>query len=463
MQKEQQSQMRDVQLSPNEIFMSYISSILQDLDADKTNSFSINQMVENVIGTEYKILNKHEQYKFLTSKKISTSYLKYKGSIEFASAIDKYLEDYKNKILAKPIIINGVNVMDASDTLSYFNEDGVNFETMIEHGLKKLTLAITYNFEINKSVLDKINSSDIDLMKKFDARRKVESGKTDYIKKQFNTKINVMKMYYEFIENIDKYTNYSEADILAKHTLANLKSKKIAHDDLGAILYILFKTTTLPFYNNLKCVIIDEAQDLSELMFVALREIFASANFGIFGDVAQGIYSYQSIDDWSQVLNILQDAEMLYLKRSYRTSIEIMTEANKCLTRLGVPPANNVVRHGDEVERIADNSVETFKNVISKCNSQFSHTAIICKDDAELEQAKAKLQDLNLAVIDEHNYTYDDSTNLLLSVQTAKGLEFDSVIIYNESSYTASPLDLKLLYVAETRALHKLVLLGAKQ
>ena len=57
-------------ISPNEIFMSYISSILVDLEADKSNSFSLNKVFEFAVGNEYKILNKHDQYEKLKLKKI---------------------------------------------------------------------------------------------------------------------------------------------------------------------------------------------------------------------------------------------------------------------------------------------------------------------------------------------------------------------------------------------------------
>ena len=40
----------------------------------------------------------------------------------------------------------------------------------------------------------------------------------------------------------------------------------------------------------------------------------------------------------------------------------------------------------------------------------------------------------------------------------SKGLEFDSVILYNanDASYTNTNIDMKLLYVAITRAMHEL-------
>ena len=69
---------------------------------------------------------------------------------------------------------------------------------------------------------------------------------------------------------------------------------------------------------------------------------------------------------------------------------------------------------------------------------------------------------MNLSVLDESNLSYGSNSKMLLTVQTAKGLEFDSVIIYNRDNYSDDMLDLRLLYVAETRTLHKLIICGDK-
>ena len=238
----------------------------------------------------------------------------------------------------------------------------------------------------------------------------------------------------------------------------NLKNKKLSHDDLACILYILYKTQQTPYYNSMKCVLIDEAQDLSELMFIALRGVFCNATFGVFGDIAQGIYSYQSIDEWNQVQNIFDNTQLLYLKRSYRTSIEIMEEANKILVSLGIQPAQNIIRHGDPVEIINNNSIDTIKSIIEKNSDKYAHIAVICSDDNELNFAQEELKTLNLTVIKENNSSYDNHKNILLTTQTAKGLEFDCVIIYNRNSYKNDTMGLRMLYVAETRALHKLII-----
>jgi DNA helicase-2/ATP-dependent DNA helicase PcrA len=325
----------------------------------------------------------------------------------------------------------------------------------------KLARAIAYDEKLKKIIETNLNNPDISIHKKFEIRRKCESANSGYLKKTYNTTINLMNMYKEFITNIDKYSDHKDIATLKKYTLENLRAKRITHDDLACILYLLYKTQPAPYYNSMKCVLIDEAQDLSELMYMALRGVFNNATFGIFGDIAQGIYAYQSIDSWRQVLDILDEPEMLYLKKCYRTSIEIMEEANKTLALLGTPPAQNVLRHGEPVDNIDGNSIVDIDRAIRYCNEQYSHTAIICKDDAELKGAQDELAELNLVVIDEHNISYDNNQNVLLTVQTAKGLEFDSVIIYNKGGFREdSVVDLRLLYVAQTRALHKLIQCG---
>ena len=444
-------------ISPNEIFTSYISSILVDLDADKANSYPLNKIFESMLPTNYKILQKHTQYANLIKNNIDTDYLSYKNGMEFKNILDKFIDDYKKTIFYKPLIVDGMEVLDKDTAYSYFSEKiNTNLEDFTLKACKKLTLALTYEDRIKKVAFANINATDLPLQKKLSAKRKVESNNIGYIKKNYNLKVNIVKLYTDLITNLEKYSNYSKIETLKKETLKNLKKSVIAYDDLAPILYLISNLIDTPYYYSIKNIFIDEAQDMSTLMYVGLRKLFRNATFAIFGDIAQGIYGYQSITRWDDILNIIGDTKMLYLNRSYRTSIEIMEDANKTLTKLNEKPANNVVRHGEPVEYISSNSVSTIKDILDKNANTYTHTAIICKNDSELEKASKALSTLNIAVLNENNISYDNNQNILLTVQTAKGLEFDAVVIYDESSYTESNLDLKLLYVAKTRALHKL-------
>ena len=59
-------------------------------------------------------------------------------------------------------------------------------------------------------------------------------------------------------------------------------------------------------------------------------------------------------------------------------------------------------------------------------------------------------------VLDEKQQEYEAGT-ILVPSNLAKGLEFDVVFVINvEERYCESELDIKLLYVAMTRTLHRL-------
>ena len=447
-------------ISPNDIFVSYISSILIDLDADKSNSYSFNTLIKNILGTEYTILNKSAQYNLLNKNKISTDYLAFKNSTEFSEIIEQFIKDYIINTFNKPFKINGVEILDGEDVTEYFlPKHDQPAMTTIQHGYQKLALALQYNQKLLNKAKEKLDKSNCEFNKRHTILKKLESGNFGYIKNAYKTNFDIIKMYIQLITNLHKYTDYTEIKTLQKYTLENLKNKKLAYDDLASLIYLNARINEYPYYNKLRCVFIDEAQDISALMFMGLRKLFSHASFSIFGDVAQGIYSYQAISNWNDVLPIIGECELLHLKKSYRTSIEIMQDANKTLAKLGCEKADNVVRHGEEVEYNKDNSLQSIKQQLETLNSKYANTAIICKNDEELEIAQEKLSSLNLIVLDENNINYGTAQNTILTVQTAKGLEFDSVIIYNERSFSDNnPNDLKLLYVAKTRALHKLII-----
>ena len=122
--------------------------------------------------------------------------------------------------------------------------------------------------------------------------------------------------------------------------------------------------------------------------------------------------------------------------------------------------ASNVVRHGEAVERRRGVPRDVVLQEIKEMREKgYKTIAVICKDKRELARASLLLSDCNLQILDEKNSNYDELQVVLLTVQTAKGLEFDGVIIFDEDSFDDSEkLDLKQLFVAKTRALHKLYL-----
>ena len=265
-------------ISPNEIFMSYISSILVDLEADKSNSFSINKVFEFAVGNEYKILNKHDQYEKLKSKKISTDYLSFKNSLEFANVIDRYVEDYIHNLFYKEIKAKTVKILEPEDFIKFYdNPYKNNVLNLAINGSRKLAFELMTNEDLKLKAFRKINQSDLSITKKYELKNLVESGNYGFIKANFNTNFKILNLYKEFITNVHKFTDYKEINILQTETLKNLKNKTFSYDDLGAVLYLYSKFMDIPYYEKIKCIFLDEAQDLSSVMYLSLRKLFKNA------------------------------------------------------------------------------------------------------------------------------------------------------------------------------------------
>ena len=297
-----------------------------------------------------------------------------------------------------------------------------------------------------------MQTSAISLKKKFDIEHKVQQGLIKELRAYFNKNIDIMALYCQFIKVCNNYSEDPLINELRAETLANLKNKTISEDDFGAILYLYSRIKNDKECEKICQVLIDEAQDISYLQFLALKNLFKYATFSIFGDVAQSLYEYQVISNWSEISDIFDDAMYIELRKSYRTTIEITANANEQLKNLGLADAENVIRHGEEVEYNNSNHNQIANDIQNEISTflqkGFVSVAIVCQNEEEVLQVKTMLSNTNLF-----------AQNLaIMTAMEIKGLEFEGVIIYNENSYDLSRLKQKQLYVAKTRALHKLII-----
>ena len=223
--------------------------------------------------------------------------------------------------------------------------------------------------------------------------------------------------------------------------------------------------------NNLKLehIVIDEAQDLGEFQFYNFKEIVKpNMSMTILGDISQGIYSYKGINNWNKLNQIVfnNKASIEYLKESYRTSMEIMNEANTIINKIvdneNIILAQPIERHGDKIEHwkidSEDSKISKIYEII-KTHLEAGHIniAVITKDFDESIELHKKLTnyEVDIKLISENLDKYTGGT-IIIPSYLSKGLEFDSVIISDSNKYSENILDTKLLYVACTRAMHTL-------
>ncbi len=451
-------------ISPNMIFKSYISSLLEELDADQVNSSSMEDIINVFINKEYRILNKHEMHDILEQKGENDDFLRFKGSEEFVQVIDKFIEDYEKEFSCQDFLVKGIKILDKSVLYDkYIHNKKSTIENSVFVWANAMDSFVKDNEEIEEHIKNLYVTDKISFNQKIEIERELQKSIKGKIFK-FYKKKSLMELYKKCINQIERYTDYKYSKILKKYTLDNLNKNIISYDDIGALIYLYTKVFNQNEFEDIKLVAIDEAQDLSFLTFKALKELFKQANFSIFGDMAQGIYGYQSINKWSEIASIYDSPKFLHLNKSYRTTIEITSFANETLKKMDYQLADNVIRHGEKVRQIETMQVKDMilQEIEQSKKKGFKSCAVICKDKNELYKANELLKGI-VKMQEENDSDYDDNQTVLLTLESAKGLEFDFVIIYDSGSYEDNLLDNKRYYVAQTRALHELVIINQKK
>jgi len=249
--------------------------------------------------------------------------------------------------------------------------------------------------------------------------------------------------------------------------LQSHRKEQWALEDLAALYYLQARLKGIPDEWKMRVVFIDEVQDYSLFQLAALKTGLDTDMFTMVGDLAQGIHSYRSLTAWEPVQGLFPRASFRTLQKSYRTTIEIMEVANEILAQMDeqLPLVEPVVRHGNVPSFIQAEQFDALKiKEIFDTIRQHGHRsiALICKTTVE---AIMMQNDLTAHQLPAQLLTENDSINqemlLVVPSHLAKGLEFDAVIVAAfHTPFYDTPIDRKLLYVALTRAMHELYLIG---
>ena len=463
-------------IGPNKFFINYISNVLPDLDAGNAVQLTIEELAKKFIDEDILFEDVTKNLSDIIDDGIEKEYLKFKNSMEYYRLLDNYLNNIEDGFVwAKGLVINNIQILSKEDIENvYKTVNGNSVSQKLEMTSKVIANRLKNNndvYEYIKNSMDTLcqNEKDVDkkrnlIKKEFDMLKDLTStGFEKQLKKLLNIdKVKVLKIYSDFIESLNNM------DELKKDTLQLLKKKICQNEDIAALLYIKYYLFGNEKFKKYRQVVVDEAQDFGKFTFYMLKLLISNATFSVFGDVTQGIYSYKSIDDFNEILeDVFKEAEYIKLKKSYRTSIEIMNEANKISKEIGLDEALPVIRSAGPVIKSKINKSDKENYIVNQVKKYkeagFKSIAIIYKNQKELVNMNKKLKENSIEseIIYKDQEKYDGGICLLTSY-LSKGLEFDVVIIadaQDEIYKYDNRLDMKLLYVSMTRALHKLELI----
>ncbi len=468
-------------IGPNKFFVNYISSVLPDLDVTGINQCDLFELSKNYIGEDFNINDDKEEISKVL-KGINDNISEFKTSMHMKNLIDNFVDEFENKLFPnKNFEVDGFDILSREYVKSVYQELNPRFHKSLKARVDKTLLILTkYIKDHQESYIQRLNQyidikyidekENLEMLRKKreKIREEIKSGCTSYLKtylKKINIKI--LPLYYDFIANI----NVNKDSLIEKLDFPELVKGNLNSNDLPAIMYMKYKIKGSNGYEKFKQVAIDEAQDYNDFTFYTLKKIFPNASFSIYGDLAQSLYSYRSIKKWESIMNstFKNNVELKILEKSYRTTIEIMREANKINKHLNLNLAQPVIRHGKEVKYIASQNESNINIIVEIIESLYEHKlktiAIISKTDNESQEIFNQLKTrITLVNINNNSQVYDGGICTITS-HLSKGLEFDAVIInnVNENSFNSDiDLDMKLLYVSMTRALHELYIIYNK-
>lgn len=421
-------------LSPNQIFTEYISNVLPELGEDNTLQTTFNDYLSSVI-TEFS------------------------GVESFMDFIGKYYSDGVDNV---PLIKYKQSDLIIKDIKLYI-DDYVNHARMIDDFIEN-KMYMVYKDDVNDLIHDRYNNLPFFERIETIAERYSEGNYKGSTKKKATYQKEIFAHSNFKKDYKDIYLNFFSSPFckirMNDKEIRNFKNSKIiGYEDALLFVYMKGLLEGFGYERNIRQVVIDEAQDYNLLQYLIISKIFRNSNFTILGDVNQTInpyYKYKSLDI---LANLFDKSKCISLNKTYRSSPEIIEFTNKILGLDHVC----AIRKTESVPLIHRNNETMLKNDIAYLRSKYKSVAIITRDN----KTAARLYDdlvsyFPISLLNGQSEEFNKEL-VVLPAYLAKGLEFDSVIVYSDKNSKYLKNEKNLLYVACTRAQHELIVYSSKK
>ena len=442
-------------ISPNSIFEQYISNVLPELGEDNVISSVFEDILSELLnGRKIQSRNDFLENLIVNSKykEISRNSIEFKTSSFFREILDQFLIDIPRQwIEFEDVYYEGKCVVSGQilkDKILGRPETplGIKLEQLEDYILEQI-------FGTGKG---RGHKEEKNLIKQ-EIQKFIKIDIVELYKILFSNEA----YFYSLLQNSNPSQNIKN---IWKYTKENLEADSLYYDDAIAIAYLYLKIYGTNKYKNIKQVVIDEAQDYYPLQYEIFNFLFSNAKFTILGDMKQTLAKKEDISFYEQIQKILnkKKSSLIMLDKSFRCTHEILNFSLKFIEQSSQIKSFN--RNGDSPKvYIADNSeifIDEIVKEIKLCQEKgFQSICLICKTEKNSTYLFNKIKHkLDIQLI-KNGSVSDLQGVFILPVYMSKGLEFDTVLICDADSQNYHDEDDKnLLYVACTRALHKLSL-----
>jgi DNA helicase II / ATP-dependent DNA helicase PcrA len=453
-------------LGPNSIFMEYISTVLPSLGEVGVKQHTFRDFAMELLNVQNIMEFKDYIEKILSGDGDFIQDVLYKNSEGYISELDSKIEELdKEYFRTQDVSFHGKIVVAKDEIDEMFNK---HYSSMALFRRSK---------RIRRVIFSRIKDERDNII------RRIQKEHNEYIGSlskaqcelegnnlEFNRRMKIKEVIREVLNAKEALKWLDNPDVISIYNRLN-GGRELTVDDLAPMLYLKIKLEGIKLKNEIKHVVIDEAQDYSLIQFRVIKELTKAISFTIVGDANQRILPIQGEVPMLKLQDIFTDLSVEYfpLEKSYRSTMEIMEYANQFLEEGKIIP---LVRKGEPVVskkfeskgQVAAEIEDTIKKLKEKGHESI---AVVFRELEEVNRfAELLKQKEFIKVIDREDIIYTGGTVFIPSY-FAKGLEFDAVIIVhkkelafvqNEEPNIAEhgTSDNKLRYVMCTRALHEL-------
>ncbi len=416
-------------ISPNKVFASYISNVLPELGEETVKETSMEEIANDLFEHQINFQSFYDQVSELLTKNNEKliERIMFKSSADLLKKIDDYLLYLENEGFKPEDIVVGKKPVPAWFIKESFQK------------YSRSPLLNRFN-EVVREIVDNVF-----MHYRYEVMGKERTRLHSTIRKMFPS-TNLRMLYKEF------YAWLGRPDLL--------KTKKGAtyeYSDVYPLLYLKMKLEGLKPYSKVKHLVVDEMQDYSAVQYKVLNALFPCKKT-ILGDINQSVNPFSS-SGLETIQTIFPGATGMTMLKSYRSTYEITQFTKQIRQNMDVEALE---RHGEEpvVHSLQneEDELKQIKHLIEQFHkSSYNSLGIICKtqDQADkLYDAFKNTHHINL--LNALSVAFGSGI-VITTAHLAKGLEFDAVIVphVTNKNYTTEP-DRQMLYVACTRAMHKL-------
>ncbi len=447
-------------VSPNAAFEQYISQVLPELGEEQVVSVVFEDLLREALGDR----SFQSRAAFLESvitngkrKNLEKRSMKFKGSRMMKRILDQFLEDIpRYEIDYRDIWFQG--------TLAASGEE------MKSRVLRRPELSLGARMEqLENWILERVSE-----------KWKIGGEEKNQILQELwaFTRLNPVRLYRRLWEQAAYFEaafldgdpgdrgimSAEDMEQIRRDTVRSLRDGRLSFADATAVLYLHEKIYGSRRYQNIRQVIIDEAQDYEPLQYEIFHMLFPGAKYTILGDVNQTLGKQEDMTFYQRLPELLgrKNSGLITLDKSFRCTNEILQFGLSFISHR--PELESFNRSGAPVkaEAFGDRKdyLEAICREVVECREAGLETVCLMgKTEESCRRLYGELKSRMKVRLAGSGETGQLRGNFVIPSYLTKGLEFDAVILCDadRQSYCDED-DRKLLYVASTRALHRLSL-----